>query len=574
MRASQFLLTTSKDSPAEAELISHKLMLRSGMIRMLASGLYSWMPLGLRVVRKIENIVREEMDAIGAQELLMPAVHPAELWQESGRWQAYGPELLRFQDRHERYFCLGPTHEEVITDLIRRDVSSYRQLPLCLYQIQTKFRDEIRPRFGVMRGREFIMKDAYSFHSDDTSLKATYADMHQAYCQSFERMGLIYRQVAADSGAIGGSTSHEFHVLAASGEDAIAFSDSSDYAANVELAAVLSEGERPKPQQPLEKFATPDTFTIDALAQNYGLSAARQLKTLIVHAVGHSADQPKLIALIVRGDHRLNAIKAENLEQVDSPLTMANREEVRAAIGANPGSLGPLGLPLPCIVDQSVALLADFACGANEEEMHYRGVNWERDCPLPPVADIREAVAGDPSPDGHGRLEIKRGIEVGHIFQLGRKYSEAMRLEIIDEQGAKVIPTMGCYGIGITRIAAAAIEQNHDQRGIIWPLNIAPFQLAIVAINYASDTQVATFSDQLYQKLSALGVEVLLDDRDLRLGHKLGDSDLIGLPYNLVVGARDLATGVVELNHRADHKREKIAVADLEAKLRSLLLED
>ena len=574
MRASQFLLTTSKDSPAEAELISHKLMLRSGMIRMLASGLYSWMPLGLRVVRKIENIVREEMDAIGAQELLMPAVHPAELWQESGRWQAYGPELLRFQDRHERYFCLGPTHEEVITDLIRRDVSSYRQLPLCLYQIQTKFRDEIRPRFGVMRGREFIMKDAYSFHSDDASLKATYADMHRAYCQSFERMGLIYRQVAADSGAIGGSTSHEFHVLAASGEDAIAFSDSSDYAANVELAAVLSEGERPKPQQPLEKFATPDTFTIDALAQNYGLSAARQLKTLIVHAVGHSADQPKLIALIVRGDHRLNAIKAENLEQVDSPLTMANREEVRAAIGANPGSLGPLGLPLPCIVDQSVALLADFACGANEEEMHYRGVNWERDCPLPPVADIREAVAGDPSPDGHGRLEIKRGIEVGHIFQLGRKYSEAMRLEIIDEQGAKVIPTMGCYGIGITRIAAAAIEQNHDQRGIIWPLNIAPFQLAIVAINYASDTQVATFSDQLYQKLSALGVEVLLDDRDLRLGHKLGDSDLIGLPYNLVVGARDLATGVVELNHRADHKREKVAVADLEAKLRSLLLED
>ena len=574
MRASQFLLTTSKDSPAEAELISHKLMLRSGMIRMLASGLYSWMPLGLRVVRKIENIVREEMDAIGAQELLMPAVHPAELWQESGRWQAYGPELLRFQDRHERYFCLGPTHEEVITDLIRRDVSSYRQLPLCLYQIQTKFRDEIRPRFGVMRGREFIMKDAYSFHSDDTSLKATYADMHQAYCQSFERMGLIYRQVAADSGAIGGSTSHEFHVLAASGEDAIAFSDSSDYAANVELAAVLSEGERPKPQQPLEKFATPDTFTIEALAQNYGLPAARQLKTLIVHAVGHSADQPKLIALIVRGDHRLNAIKAENLEQVDSPLTMANREEVRAAIGANPGSLGPLGLPLPCIVDQSVALLADFACGANEEEMHYRGVNWERDCPLPPVADIREAVAGDPSPDGHGRLEIKRGIEVGHIFQLGRKYSEAMRLEIIDEQGAKVIPTMGCYGIGITRIAAAAIEQNHDQRGIIWPLNIAPFQLAIVAINYASDTQVATFSDQLYQKLSALGVEVLLDDRDLRLGHKLGDSDLIGLPYNLVVGARDLATGVVELNHRADHKREKVAVADLEAKLRSLLLED
>ena len=572
MHASKYLLSTSKSTPAEAELISHQLMLRSGMIRMLASGLYSWMPLGLRVARKIERIVREEMDAAGSLELLMPAVQPAELWQESGRWQDYGAELLRFQDRHQRDFCLGPTHEEVITDLVRRDISSYRQLPLSLYQIQTKFRDEIRPRFGVMRGREFVMKDAYSFHCSAASLAKTYEVMRQAYCRSFDRIGLSYRQVAADSGSIGGSTSHEFHVLAASGEDAIAFSDSSAYAANIELAPVIERGERPAPSAELEKFATPNTFTIEALAQTYGITAEQQLKTLIVHAEGHSAEQPKLIALIVRGDHRLNAVKAENLPEVAKPLTLANRDEVRAAIGANPGSLGPVGLPLPYVVDHSAAVMADFACGANEEEMHYRGVNWERDCPLPSVADLREVVAGDPSPDGQGRLEIKRGIEVGHIFQLGDKYSRAMRLQVSDESGARVTVLMGCYGIGITRIAAAAIEQNHDQRGMLWPLSIAPFQLNIIPVNFGSDQQVTELCTRLYRQYTELGVDVLLDDRDLRLGNKLSDSELIGIPFSLVVGSRDLAAGVVELNHRNGNHREKITIDALDSVLSNLLL--
>ena len=570
MYASKYLLTISKNTPAEAELISHQLMLRTGMIRMLAAGIYTWMPLGLRVVRKIENIIREEMNAIGALELLMPAVQPAEIWQESGRWQAYGPELLRFADRHQRYFCLGPTHEEVVTDLVRRDISSYRQLPLCLYQIQTKFRDEIRPRFGVMRGREFVMKDAYSFHIDAASMQATYDDMFRAYSSSFDRIGLQYRSVAADSGSIGGNTSQEFHVLAASGEDAIAFSDSSAYAANVELAAVQETQQRPQPRQELEQFSTPNTFTIEALAQNYGIAAERQLKTLIVHAAGHSEQQVKLVALIVRGDHRLNAVKAESLDEVAEPLTLASREQVHAAIGANPGSLGPVGLNLPYIVDQSAAVMADFACGANSEAMHYRGVNWERDCPLNKVADIREVVAGDPSPDGVGNLVIKRGIEVGHIFQLGAKYSEAMQLQISGEDGSKITPLMGCYGIGVTRIAAAAIEQNYDERGIIWPLSIAPFQLNIIAINYQNSSQVSQFCQELYQKCVAAGIDVLLDERDLRLGSKLSDSDLIGIPYNIVVGERDLQAGVVELNQRQDGKREKVAAEEVIAVLAGL----
>ena len=572
MYANKYLLSTSKSTPAEAELVSHQLMLRSGMIRMLASGLYSWMPLGLRVARKIENIVREEMNAAGSLELLMPAVQPAELWQESGRWQDYGAELLRFQDRHQRDFCLGPTHEEVITDLVRRDISSYRQLPLSLYQIQTKFRDEIRPRFGVMRGREFVMKDAYSFHCSSDSLAETYEVMRQAYCRSFDRIGLSYRQVAADSGSIGGSTSHEFHVLAASGEDAIAFSDSSAYAANIELAPVVERGQRPEPSAQLEKFPTPDTFTIEALAQNYGIAATQQLKTLIVHAEGHSASTPKLVALIVRGDHRLNAVKAEALPEVAKPLTMATREEVKAAIGANPGSLGAVGLPLPYIVDATAATMADFACGANEEQMHYRGVNWERDCPLERVADIREVVAGDSSPDGEGTLEIKRGIEVGHIFQLGDKYSQAMRLQVSSESGERVTVLMGCYGIGITRIAAAAIEQNNDERGMLWPLSIAPFQLNIIPVNFTSDEQVANLCTKIYGEFSELGVDVLLDDRDLRLGNKLSDSELIGIPFSLVVGSRDLAAGVVELNHRAGNKREKVAIDQLSSVLHNLLL--
>ena len=570
MYASKYLLTISKNTPAEAELISHQLMLRTGMIRMLAAGIYTWMPLGLRVVRKIENIIREEMNAIGALELLMPAVQPAEIWQESGRWQAYGPELLRFADRHQRYFCLGPTHEEVVTDLVRRDISSYRQLPLCLYQIQTKFRDEIRPRFGVMRGREFVMKDAYSFHIDAASMQATYDDMFRAYSSSFDRIGLQYRSVAADSGSIGGNTSQEFHVLAASGEDAIAFSDSSAYAANVELAAVQETQQRPQPRQELEQFSTPNTFTIEALAQNYGIAAERQLKTLIVHAAGHSEQRVKLVALIVRGDHRLNAVKAESLDEVAEPLTLASREQVHAAIGANPGSLGPVGLKLPYIVDQSAAVMADFACGANSEAMHYRGVNWERDCPLNKVADIREVVAGDPSPDGVGKLVIKRGIEVGHIFQLGAKYSESMQLQISGEDGSKITPLMGCYGIGVTRIAAAAIEQNYDERGIIWPVSIAPFELNIIAINYQNSDQVSQFCQELYQKCVAAGIDVLLDERDLRLGSKLSDSDLIGIPYNIVVGERDLQAGVVELNQRQDGKREKVAAEELMAVLAGL----
>ena len=570
MHASKYLLTTSKNTPAEAELISHQLMLRTGMIRMLAAGIYTWMPLGLRVVRKIENIIREEMNTIGALELLMPAVQPAEIWQESGRWQAYGPELLRFADRHQRDFCLGPTHEEVVTDLVRRDISSYRQLPLCLYQIQTKFRDEIRPRFGVMRGREFVMKDAYSFHIDAASMQATYDDMFRAYSSSFDRIGLQYRSVAADSGSIGGNTSQEFHVLAASGEDAIAFSDSSAYAANVELAAVQETQQRPQPRQELEQFSTPNTFTIEALAQNYGIAAERQLKTLIVHAAGHSEQQVKLVALIVRGDHRLNAVKAESLDEVAEPLTLASREQVHAAIGANPGSLGPVGLQLPYIVDQSAAVMADFACGANSEAMHYRGANWERDCPLNKVADIREVVAGDPSPDGVGKLVIKRGIEVGHIFQLGAKYSEAMQLQISGEDGSKITPLMGCYGIGVTRIAAAAIEQNYDERGIIWPVSIAPFELNIIAINYQNSDQVSRFCQELYQKCVAAGIDVLLDERDLRLGSKLSDSDLIGIPYNIVVGERDLQAGVVELNQRQDGKREKVAAEELMAVLTGL----
>ena len=570
MHASKYLLTTSKNTPAEAELISHQLMLRTGMIRMLAAGIYTWMPLGLRVVRKIENIIREEMNAIGALELLMPAVQPAEIWQESGRWQAYGPELLRFADRHQRDFCLGPTHEEVVTDLVRRDISSYRQLPLCLYQIQTKFRDEIRPRFGVMRGREFVMKDAYSFHIDAASMQATYDDMFRAYSSSFDRIGLQYRSVAADSGSIGGNTSQEFHVLAASGEDAIAFSDSSAYAANVELAAVQETQQRPQPRQELEQFSTPNTFTIEALAQNYGIAAEHQLKTLIVHAAGHSEQRVKLIALIVRGDHRLNAVKAESLDEVAEPLTLASREQVHAAIGANPGSLGPVGLQLPYIVDQSAAVMADFACGANSEAMHYRGANWERDCPLNKVADIREVVSGDPSPDGVGKLVIKRGIEVGHIFQLGAKYSEAMQLQISGEDGSKITPLMGCYGIGVTRIAAAAIEQNYDERGIIWPVSIAPFQLNIIAINYQNSDQVSRFCQDLYQKCVAAGIDVLLDERDLRLGSKLSDSDLIGIPYNIVVGERDLQAGVVELNQRQDGKREKVAAEELMAVLAGL----
>ncbi|UWN48685.1 Proline--tRNA ligase [Alcanivorax sp. ALC70] len=471
MRTSQYLLGTVKETPSDAVVISHQLMLRAGMIRKLASGLYTWMPSGLRVLRKVERVVREEMDRAGAQEVLMPAVQPLELWQESGRADDYGPELLRFTDRHDNAFCLGPTHEEVITDLARNELHSYKQLPASFYQIQTKFRDEIRPRFGIMRSREFVMKDAYSFHVDMDSLADTYQVMHRAYCAIFDRLGLDYRPVEADTGAIGGAASHEFHVLAESGEDDIAFSDQSDYAANVELAEALAPAvERPAPGADMEKVDTPKARTIDDLVTQFDLPVEKTIKTLVVKG----SEDGALVALLVRGDHELNDVKAEKLDAVAAPLEFASEEEIRAAIGAGPGSLGPVNLPIPCVVDRAVAVMGDFAAGANEDGKHFFHIHWERDAALPEVADLRNVVEGDPSPDGQGTLTIKRGIEVGHIFQLGTKYSEALNATVLDENGKAVVMPMGCYGIGVSRVVAAAIEQNHDDRGIIWPAAIAP----------------------------------------------------------------------------------------------------
>ena len=561
MRTSQYLLSTLKETPADAVVISHQLLLRAGMIRKLASGLYTWLPMGLRVLRKVEAVVREEMDAAGALEVLMPAVQPAELWQESGRWQQYGPELLRLKDRHDRDFCVGPTHEEVITDLARNELNSYKQLPLNFYQIQTKFRDEIRPRFGLMRGREFVMKDAYSFHMSQESLQETYDRMHQAYCNVFSRLGLDFRPVLADTGSIGGTGSHEFHVLAESGEDDIAFSDSSDYAANVEKAEALPrESERPAATQELTLVDTPDTKTIADLVEKFGLPIEKTIKTLVVHG----AEEGKLVALIVRGDHELNEIKAANLPQVASPLAFASEAELRQAIGAGAGSLGPLNLPLPCVVDRSVAPMSDFAIGANIDDKHYFGVNWERDLPLPEVADLRNVVAGDPSPDGKGTLVIKRGIEVGHIFQLGTKYSEAMKLNVLSEQGKPVTLTMGCYGIGVSRVVAAAIEQNYDDRGILWPAALAPFQVALVPLKYETPA-VKEATDKLYAELRAAGVDVLLDDRDKKTspGVKFADMELIGIPHRIVVSERGLADGNLEYKSRRETDSEAVPVADV-----------
>ncbi|MDZ4193127.1 proline--tRNA ligase [Ectopseudomonas chengduensis] len=561
MRTSQFLLSTLKETPSDAVVISHQLMLRAGMIRKLASGLYTWLPMGLRVLRKVETVVREEMNAAGALEVLMPAIQPAELWQESGRWVQYGPELLRVKDRHDREFCVGPTHEEVITDLARNELNSYKQLPINMYQIQTKFRDEIRPRFGLMRGREFIMKDAYSFHADQASLQETYDRMHQAYCNVFSRLGLNFRPVQADTGSIGGTGSHEFHVLADSGEDDIAFSNVSDYAANIEKAeAIPREKERLAATEAMRLVDTPDTKTIDALVQGFGLAIEKTIKTLVVHA----AEEGKLIALIVRGDHELNEIKAANLELVASPLQMANEAEIRAAIGAGPGSLGPVNLPIPCIIDRSVALMSDFASGANIEDKHYFGVNWERDLPLPEVADLRNVVAGDPSPDGQGTLEIKRGIEVGHIFQLGTKYSEAMNCQVLGENGKPVTLTMGCYGIGVSRVVAAAIEQNFDERGIRWNDTLAPFQIALVPLRYETE-QVREATDKLYAELTAAGYEVLLDDRDKKTspGIKFADMELIGIPHRVVVSDRGLAEGNLEYKSRAETDAQAVPLADI-----------
>ncbi|CNH65089.1 prolyl-tRNA synthetase [Yersinia thracica] len=562
MRTSQYLLSTLKETPADAEVISHQLMLRAGMIRKLASGLYTWLPTGVRVLKKVENIVREEMNNAGAIEVSMPVVQPADLWQESGRWEQYGPELLRFVDRGERPFVLGPTHEEVITDLIRGEINSYKQLPLNFFQIQTKFRDEVRPRFGVMRAREFLMKDAYSFHTTQESLQETYDAMYAAYSKIFSRMDLNFRAVLADTGSIGGSASHEFQVLADSGEDDIVFSTGSDYAANIEFAEALAPAApRAAATEELRIIDTPNAKTIAELVEQFTLPIEKTVKTLIVHA--HEESGHKLVALLVRGDHELNEIKAEKLPQVAKPLTFATEEEIRATIGAGPGSLGPVNLPLPVVADRSVAVMSDFGAGANIDGKHYFGINWERDLPLPHIADLRNVVEGDISPDGQGTLLIKRGIEVGHIFQLGTKYSEAMKATVQGEDGRNQVMTMGCYGIGVSRVVAAAIEQNHDDRGIIWPDAIAPFQVAILPMNMHKSFRVKELAEELYTTLRAHGIDVILDDRKERPGVMFADMELIGVPHNIVIGDRNLDSEEVEYKNRRAGEKQMIKTSEI-----------
>ena len=546
MRLSRYPINTLRDVPADAEVVSHQLMLRAGLIRRLASGLYTWLPMGLRVLRKVEAIVREEMDRAGAIELVMPMVQPAELWQESGRWDQFGPELLRLSDRHDRPFCLGPTHEEVITDIARRELKSHRQLPVNFYQIQTKFRDEIRPRFGVMRAREFVMKDAYSFHIDQASLEQGYRAMHAAYTRIFERMQLRFRAVGAYSGSIGGSVSQEFHVLAESGEDAIAFSDGDEYAANLEMAEALAPpGARAAPGAALAEVSTPGVRTIAELTVSLGVAADRCVKTLLVDGA-----DGEVIALVVRGDHELNAVKVQKLPGVLAPLRMTSAERVREATGCEPGFLGPVGLALKVYADRAAAALADFVCGANRRDLHLTGVNWGRDLAEPEVADLRNVVPGDPSPTGRGRLSIVRGIEVGHIFQLGAKYSEAMNATVLDDGGRAVTMLMGCYGIGVTRVVAAAIEQNHDERGIIWPDPIAPFDVSLIPINLQKSPRVREITERLYDELRSAGFEVLYDDRDARPGVKFADDELLGIPRRVVVGDKGLDRGVLEYRER------------------------
>ncbi len=565
MRLSQYPINTVKETPAEAEVVSHQLMLRAGLIRRLAAGLYSWLPMGLRTLKKVERIVREEMDRSGALELIMPVIQPAELWQESGRWVEYGPELLRIKDRHQRDFVAGPTHEEVITDIARRELKSYRQLPVNFYQIQTKFRDEVRPRFGVMRAREFIMKDAYSFHADEASLQEGYRAMYEAYTRIFTRTGLKFRAVRADSGAIGGDVSQEFHVLAESGEDAIAYSDGDDYAANLEAATAMAPAEpRPAAKEPLKKVATPGAKTIEDLTRCLKVEPARCLKTLIVEGVDDT-----VVALVVRGDHEINAIKAQKLPGVVSPLKMASAESVRNAIGAEPGYIGVIGLHCRVYADHAALAAADFVTGANEKDMHYTGVNWERDVPSPAAADIRNVVEGDRSPSGKGRLKIARGIEVGHIFQLGQKYSIPMKAGVLDEAGRDVTLHMGCYGIGVTRIVAAAIEQNHDEKGIIWPEPIAPFQVVLVPLNQHKSPQVREVADRLYAELRDAGIEVLYDDRDARPGVKFADAELLGIPHRIVVGERGLESGKLEYRGRRDTESTELAASDALAFIRA-----
>ena len=569
MRTSQFLVATLKESPSDAVVVSHQLMLRAGMIRKVASGLYNWLPLGLRALRKVEKVVREEMDAAGAQEVLMPTVQPAELWEETGRWYQYGGELMRIKDRHNRDFCIGPTHEEVITDLARNELSSYKQLPMNLYQVQTKFRDETRPRFGVMRSREFIMKDAYSFHANQDSLQETYERMHGAYSKIFSRLGLDFRPVAADTGSIGGAMSHEFHVLADSGEDDIAFSNASDFAANVELAEAVAPIEaRKDATQTLSTVDTPSQHTIEEVSAFLNVDSKQIIKTLIVEGYVSDEDKeagkkPNLVALVLRGDHELNELKAEKLEGLSNPLTFASEADIQSQLGCKPGSIGPCNLNIDVIVDRSAAVSSDFICGANEDGKHLSGANWERDAQITRIEDIRNVVEGDASPDGQGTLEIKRGIEVGHIFQLGTKYSEALKATVLDENGKAKTMLMGCYGIGVTRVVAAAIEQNYDDRGIIWPEAIAPFQVSIVQIDANKSEEVVSRSEELYNTLTEMGVEVLLDDRDKKTspGVKFADAELMGTPHRIVFSSRGLKKGTVEYKARKDTKDDAVELA-------------
>jgi prolyl-tRNA synthetase len=566
MRLSHYPINTLKEVPAEAELISHQLMLRAGLIRRLAAGLYSWLPMGLRTLQKVERIVREEMNRAGAFEIVMPVVQPAELWQESGRWKEYGPELLRIVDRHKRDFVAGPTHEEVITDIARRELKSYRQLPVNFYQIQTKFRDEIRPRFGVMRAREFIMKDAYSFHIDEPSLRKGYATMYDAYVRIFTRTGLRFRAVRADSGAIGGDVSQEFHVLAASGEDAIVFSDGDDYAANLEAAVAIAPTEpRPAPTEPLTKVSTPGAKTIEDLVKFLKVPPTKTIKTLLVDG----AEENDVVALVVRGDHELNAIKAQKLPGVANPLRMASADRIARSSAAVVGYIGPIGFKGRVYVDHSALALSDFVAGANEKDMHFTGANWDRDIQGMIAADIRNVVEGDPSPSGHGHLKITRGIEVGHIFQLGQKYSDPMKGVVLDESGKEVKLYMGCYGIGVTRIVAAAIEQNHDDRGIIWPEPIAPFQVVLVPMGMQKSERVREVADRLYAEFTAAGIEVLYDDRDARPGVKFADAELLGIPHRLVVGERGLEAGKLEYRGRRDTESQEFPLDDALTFIRS-----
>jgi prolyl-tRNA synthetase len=565
MRLSQYPINTIKETPSEAEVISHQLMLRAGIIRRLASGLYSWLPMGLKTLQKVERIVREEMNRAGALELVMPVVQPAELWQESNRWKEYGPELLRIKDRHQRDFVAGPTHEEVITDIVRRDIKSYRQLPVNFYQIQTKFRDEVRPRFGVMRAREFIMKDAYSFHLDEASLQEGYRSMYDAYTRIFTRTGLKFRAVRADSGAIGGDVSQEFHVLASSGEDAIVFSDADDYAANLEAATAGPPSEpRPTPKEQLKKVPTPGARTIEDLSRFLKVEPSRTVKTLLV-----DGEEDEVVALVVRGDHELNAVKAQKLPGVATPLRMASAERIVRATGTEPGYIGPVGFRGRLYVDHSALALADFVCGANEKDQHFTGANWDRDVQGAVAADLRNVVEGDPSPTGRGQLKIARGIEVGHIFQLGRKYSDPMKAVVLDEAGRETTLYMGCYGIGVTRIVAAAIEQNHDDRGIIWPEPIAPFHVVLVPLNLQKSARVREVADRLYAEFTAAGIEVLYDDRDARPGVKFADAELLGIPHRIVVAERGLDAGKLEYRHRRDTESQDFPADDALAFVRS-----